>query len=179
MAVLVKDIMSHPRTIDINKNIKSAGELMTKYRINTLIVVKNRHPVGLITDSDLIKKVIAKNIKPSSLKIRGVMSRPLVSVEPRQTAIEAVRKMKKSNIKRLIVLDKGKLVGIITLSDIARNSPEMKELLDYKLKMKEFTPAIRERFTSGLCDYCGNYTDDLKNANGRWLCEMCMEELKE
>jgi len=179
VVILVKDIMVKPLTIDVNKNVKFAGELMRKTRRDAVIVIKKRKPIGIVTDSDLIKKIIAKNKKPSSVKLKAIMSRPLVTVKPRETILEATRKMKRSNIKRLPVIDKGKLVGCLSLSDIARSSPEMIDLLEYKLKMKGYPTEIRERFTSGACDSCGNYTDDLRNINDKWLCETCREEAEE
>ena len=178
MPVLVKDIMLKPLAVDMNKTVKAAGELMRVKRRDAVIVIKNNMPVGLLTDSDLIKKIIAKDIKPSSVKVKAVMSKPLVTIKPGDSMLEASRKMKRSNIKRLIVMDKGKLVGIISLSDIARTSPEMIDLLEYKLKMRESPPGIREKFTSGICDSCGNYNEDLEFDRGQWLCEDCREELE-
>jgi predicted transcriptional regulator len=104
------------------------------------------------------------------------MSRPLVTTKPMDTILEATRKMKRSNIKRLPVMSNGKLVGIISLSDIARSSPEMIDLLEYKLSMKEMPTEIKERSTSGICDLCGNYSDDLKNVDGQWVCDDDREE---
>lgn len=179
MVILVKDIMVKPITIDANKNVKFAGELMKKTRRDAVIVVKNRKPIGIVTDSDLIKKIIAKNKKPSSIKVKAIMSRPLVTTKTNDTILEATRKMKRSNIKRLPVLDGGKLVGCLSLSDIARSSPEMIDLLEYKLKMRELPTEIRERFTSGSCEVCGNYSDDLRNINNKWQCESCREEAEE
>jgi CBS domain-containing protein len=178
VAILVKEIMSKPLIIDLNKNVKIAGEMMRKTRRDAIIAVKKNKPVGLLTDSDLIKKIIAKNIKPSSIRVKSVMSKPLVTIAPSASMLEAARKMKRSNIKRLLVIDNGKLIGIISLSDIARTSPEMIDLLEYKLKMREMPTEIRERFTSGICDSCGNYNDDLRNLNGQWLCESCREEVE-
>jgi len=171
VVILVKDIMIKPLTIDENKNVRFVGELMRKTRRDAVVVIKKGKPIGIVTDSDLVKKIIAKNKKPSSVTVKDVMSRPLVTTKPTDTILEATRKMKRSNIKRLPVLDKSKLVGVLSLSDIARSSPEMIDLLEYKLTMKELPTEIKERFTSGICDVCGNYSDDLKNVNGQWLCE--------
>lgn len=180
MALLVKDIMIKPvLTIDINKNAKLVGEIMRQTRRDALIVTKNRRPVGIITDSDLIKKVVAKNIKPSSVKVKRLMSKPLVTIKPEENVVDAVRKMKKNNIKRLPVVSEGKLVALISLSDVARTSPDMVDLLEYKLKMKEMEPVIKERTTSGICDSCGEYSQDLGNVNGQWFCESCREEVEE
>ena len=179
MVIFVKDIMDKPLTIDENRNVKFAGEVMRKTRRDSLIVVRKGKPIGILTDSDLIKKIIAKNRKPSSIKVKAVMARPLVTSSPGDTILDATRKMKRSNIKRIAVLDGGKLVGVLSLSDIARSSPEMIDLLEYKLKMREHPTEIREKFTSGICENCGNYSADLRNVDGQWLDEACIEELEE
>jgi len=168
--------MLKPLTIDVDKNVKEVGLIMKQTRRDAVIVTKNSNPVGLITDSDLIKKVIAKNARPSSLKARDIMSGPLVTITPNDDIYEATKKMKKNKIKRLPVMAKGRIIGIISLSDVARVSPDTIKLLEYKLKMREQPTIIRERFTSGICDYCGNYSPDLRNMDDRWLCETCREE---
>ena len=84
--------------------------------------------------------------------------------------------MKKNKIKRLPVISKGRIIGIVSLSDIARVSPDTIKLLEYKLKMREQPTVILERFTSGICDSCGNYSPDLIIVNDEWLCETCREE---
>jgi len=177
MPILVKDIMVKPvTTIDEEKTAEEAGKLMTKSRRGCLIVTKDKKPVGIVSDSDLIRRIVALDMKSSEIKLRDVMSKPLVAVRPEDDILGAVRKMKKSNIHRLPVVSRGKLVGILSLSDIARTSPEMLDLLEYRLKMKETPFGIKEEFTSGICDSCSNYNTDLKNINDQWLCESCREE---
>ena len=178
MPVLVKDIMVKPMSIDLNKTVKSAGLLMKKTRVGSLIVTKNNKPIGIITDSDIIKKIVAQDKKPSAIKIKDIMSAPLVVIPPNKTMLDATRKMKNNNIKRIPVVSKGKLVGIVTLSDIAKTSPEMLDLLEYRLKMKEFPMEIKEEFTSGICDSCGSYSEHLENVEGKWFCESCKDELE-
>ncbi len=179
MAVLVKEIMSKPvYTVDMNKTAQDAGRLMRRVRRGFLVVVKNKHPVGVISDSDIIQQVVTKNIKASQLKIKTLMTKPVVFAEPEEDILSAVRKMKKSNIHRLPVVDSGKVVGVISLTDIAHTSPEMLDLLEYRLKMKEIIPEIKEEATSGICDNCDNYSEDLKKVEDQWLCEDCIEELK-
>ncbi|MEM5829221.1 MAG: CBS domain-containing protein [Candidatus Aenigmatarchaeota archaeon] len=179
MPVYVRDIMvKNIVTIDQEKTVKQAGELMKKTRKGCLIVTKNGKPVGILSDSDVIKRVVAKNFLPSKIKVKQVMSSPLITISPDDDILSAVRKMKRNNIHRLPVVLNGKLVGIISLSDIAKTSPEMLDLLEYRLKMKSYEPEIREKITSGICESCGNYSDNLQNVNGQWLCEDCKEDLE-
>ena len=178
--VYVKDIMSKPvLKIDSSKTVDEVGEILRKTRRDSIIVVEKNKAIGIITDSDLIKKVVAKNLLSGKVQVKQIMSKPLVTVKPDETILDATRKMKRSNIKRLPVVEEGKLVGILNLTDIARNSPEMIDLLEYKLKMKEEEPVIREKTTSGICENCSNYSSDLKFEGGQWICEDCRGELEE
>ncbi len=179
MVLKVKEIMQKPLTIGINQSTKVAGGIMRKNKRYSLIVTKKGNPVGVITDSDLIKQVIAKNKKPSSIKVEKVMSKPIVTIGPNEDVLEAARKMKKNRIKRLLVIESGKIIGIIELSDVARASPEMVDLLEYKIKLRDMTTKIVEPSTSGICDSCGDYFEELRNVQGKWLCEHCRDELGE
>ena len=76
------------------------------------------------------------------------------------------------------VIEKKKLVGVISLTDIVRTSPGMIELLEYREKMKREPIRIKEKYTSGICDVCGNYSDHLEYINGMWVCEDCKESME-
>ncbi len=177
MPLLVKEIMSTPaHTIAVKQNAQDAGKLMRRLRRGFLIVVKNKRPVGVVSDSDLINGIISGNKKASEVKISAIMKKPLITVGPDDDILVAVRKMKKNNVHRLPVVNEGKIVGVISLTDIAKTSPEMLDLLEYRLKMKEQPFAIQENLTAGLCDSCFNYSEKLAEKDGQWLCENCQEE---
>jgi len=181
MPVLVKDIMTKPViTINYNKNIKDAARLIRKRKKGALIVTKKRKPIGIITCDDIVYKVVAKDIKPSTVKVIDIMSEPLVSITPESSCVEAARKMRRNGIKRLPVVKSGKLIGIISLTDISTVIPEFTEYLEERLKMKEQPAQPKEgETTSGICDSCGEYSENLKYVNGQWLCETCRDELEE
>jgi CBS domain-containing protein len=180
MAVLVKEIMAKPvYTIDIKKTAEDAAKVMRKTRRGFLVVIKNKNPVGCISDSDLIDKVMTKSIVARKIKVDKLMGGPVVFVEPDEDVLSVVKKMKRSNVHRMPVINKGRIVGIISLSDIAKSSPEMLELLEYRTKMKTLPFEIEEETTSGICDNCENYSDDLLRTNDQWLCESCRQEMKE
>ena len=174
--VTVKDIMTtRVITIDIDKNMHEAGKKMAKARVSTLIVMENRRPVGIITDSDIIKQIVAKNLRPSDVKVEEIMSSPILTIGPNEDMLEAERKMRKNKVKRLPVVENGKLVGILTASDIARTCPEMVSLLKNSMKMREPVPQIEEEPLTGICEVCGNYSENLVFVNDQWVCEHCKE----
>ncbi len=179
MVVLVKDVMSSPvLTIDIKKTALDAGKMMRKNRKGFLVVTEKNRPVGVISDSDLIENVIIAGKRADKVKLDSMMREPIVAVEPEDDILEASRKMKGNNIHRLPVVSDGKLTGVISLTDIARTSPEMLNLLEYRLKMKEKPIEITEKIALGICDSCDNFTEDLQTVNDQWLCEDCREELE-
>jgi len=176
--IRVKDIMSkRVITIEEDKTILDAARKMVRGRASTVIVVKHGKPEGIVTDSDIIKKVVAKDKRASEVVVEDVMSFPLVTVPPDVDIAEAKRKMVENRIKRLPVVENGKVVGILTTTDIAMTGPEMISILKERIMMKE---EVRPRFVeeaAGFCEVCGNYSENLKLINGQWLCENCRREI--
>jgi len=178
MPLLVKDLMSKKvNTIEDNKTVYHAAKKMAKERRGYVIVVKKGRPVGILTDSDVLEKVISKGKDPKRVKVREVMSSPIITISPDEEIVEASRLMRKNLIKRIPVVKNGKLVGIITDGDIARVSPEFISIIEERLKAKEegFEPERREGRISGFCEECGNYSDALFYVNGKWVCEGCKD----
>lgn len=180
MAILVKEVMSKPAiTVDASKSVKVAGELMRKTRKGFLVVTQKNTPIGTLSDSDLIGRIVAKAKDASKVKTRELMSKPIISVSPDEDVMEAVKKMRKSNIHRLPVVDHGKVVGVVSLTDIARSSPDMAYILEYRNEMKKHPFDIVGQTTSGVCESCGNFSDSLcQTADEGWVCETCRDEKK-
>ena len=178
MPLLVKDLMSKKvNTIEENKTVFHAAKKMAKERRGYVVVVKKGKPIGILTDSDVLEKVISKGKDPKKVKVKEVMSSPIITISPEDEIVEASRLMRKNLIKRIPVVKNGKLVGIITDTDIARVGPEFINIIEERLKLKEegFEPERTEGRISGICEECGNYSDTLYYVNGRWLCESCKD----
>jgi len=179
MSIYVKDIMSKPvHKIEANKSVKDAAALIKRIRRGFLVVVKGNKPVGVLSDSDIIGRVVATDKPSSKVKVKDVMTRHFVSIGSDEEILTAVRKMKRGNVHRLPVIDHNKIVGVLSLTDIARTSPEMLDLLEYRLKMKEEPYETKDEHTSGLCDSCDNYYTDVKLVGHKLLCEDCREDLQ-
>lgn len=106
-------------TIEAHKNVTEATTLMTKNNVSNLIVMDDITPIGIVTERDFVRKVLAKN-KPPTIKISEIMSTPLRVIDPDAPIKEAARKMIRKGIRRLPVIHDNKLVGIITTTDIAK-----------------------------------------------------------
>ena len=83
----------------------------------------------LKTEVKEAKKVVAKNLRPSDVKVEDIMSSPLITASPDEDASDVEMKMRKNKIKRVPVLENGKIIGIVTATDMARIFPEMVKIL--------------------------------------------------
>jgi CBS domain-containing protein len=130
MTLRVKDVMVK-EVIKINENvtIKEAAELMNKYEIGCLIAVGKGKVSGILTERDLLKRVVAEAKDASKLRVKDVMTSPLVVAEPKMDLGEAVRLMFQMKIKKLPVVEDKRLVGLVSLTDIARFQPQMMGLI--------------------------------------------------
>lgn len=118
---LVRDIMvNNVITIEYGKTAKDVAVLMAEKNISSLVVVKEGTPIGLVTERDLVHKVSTTDKKSVDVPISEVMSPNFRWVEPMTPIEDAIQKMTNKNIRRLLVLDDGKLVGIITETDLAK-----------------------------------------------------------
>ncbi len=133
--VMIKEVM----TIDENATVKEAAEVMNKFEIGCLIAVRKGKAMGILTERDVLKRVVAESKDAAKTKVKDVMSSPLVVVEPSMDLEEAVRLMFQMKIKKLPVVDGKRLVGLVTLTDIARFQPQIIRILK-QLAMKQTAP---------------------------------------
>ncbi|MEO9308790.1 MAG: CBS domain-containing protein [Nitrososphaera sp.] len=116
----VRDIMNkHVITISKDKSCLEAATLLKDKDISFLVVMEEENPIGIITEADFVRKLVAANKIPSELKVKDIMSPKFRWVEPITTIEDAVQKMLNNNIRRLVVLENQKLVGVITQTDLA------------------------------------------------------------
>ena len=183
--MVVKDVMSSP-VVTLNEDATSnkVANLMDENRLGCLIVTnKTGKPVGIITERDLVIRVLSKNLKPDAVKAKEIMTSPLVTIEPEATISEAARRMSRLNIRRLGVVYKGNLVGIVSSKDILGVMPELIEIIQERTRIEDAAEVeerleAEERPLSGYCDRCGVFSENLKDDNGQNLCEDCRIELE-
>jgi len=117
----VKDFMTKGvLTIDSQKTVFEAAELMSLKEVGDVVITEAEMPRGIATERDFVRRVVAKR-RPLDTKISDIMSTPLITIEPNASLNEAARKMVNNRIRRLPVMEKHKLVGIIVVSDFARH----------------------------------------------------------
>lgn len=117
----VKDLMTkNVVTIEADKTVIEAATLMSQNDIGDLIIMDNDVPVGIVTERDLVRRVLAEG-KHRETKVSEVMTTPLKVIDPEAPIKEAARRMVNRRIRRLPVIKDNKLVGIITAADFAKH----------------------------------------------------------
>ncbi|MEN6329930.1 MAG: CBS domain-containing protein [Methanobacteriaceae archaeon] len=178
--VTVHDAMtSRVITVEPQTSVAAAAKIMTEKDIGSLIIKSNAEPEGLITESDIIAKVVSKDLKASQIQVGDLMTQNLIKVHPGSELNEAARLMAKNNIRRLPVVNNDVLVGILTATDVIMVSPELTEILVENARMEtslDYSNSLEP--VPGACEVCGNYIEYLDEVDGKFVCEECKEDLE-
>ena len=161
-------------TLPADKKVVDAARLLKKTSIGSIIVMQKGKAKGIITERDIVYKVIANGRNPRTTKLGSVMSRPLKVIKASDRVESAASALRANKIKRLPVVDKkGKLVGIVTEGDLLRVYPGMMDVIS---EMQEIRKSKPNEFYTGLCDVCGCFSEELRRDEGKLKCEECIEE---
>ncbi len=169
----VKEVMTRDVcTAKKEDSLLNASRKMLEFGVGSVIIVEDGKPVGIVTERDILKKVVARNKVPSKVRLEEIMSSPLITIKPTTSLREAADIMRKRGIRRLpIIDDDGNLVGIITDNDI----------LSVAIDLGEFAALLRNPSVSegeemgGKCEKCGRLAERLIDVDGMKICEDCYE----
>jgi CBS domain-containing protein len=129
--VIVRDIMSkNVKVVRPDTSVQEVVATMNKFDIGSIIVVQSERPVGIITERDILKRQVEPCLAPETLTARHIMSSPVITINEDVSIEEAARLMAKKRAKRLPVMNNGKLVGVITYTDIVFKVPAMLSILE-------------------------------------------------
>jgi len=154
-------------------NVAKVAKLMAEHGVGSIVVVEGKKPIGILTERDLLMKVVSEDLKPSTVRVGKIMSGPLVTIDPDADIVEAAKIMASNKIRRLPVVKNGRLIGIITSSDITAISPALSEIVAHPERPTE------ERVDHSVCENCGEVTTELYEVNGMWVCENCRDTIGE
>ncbi|MFO8133677.1 MAG: CBS domain-containing protein [Thermoplasmatota archaeon] len=174
----ISDVMTdNPVIISRKASVMDAAREMKGEDVGSIIIVDNGTPVGIATESDILRKVVAEGKDAAEISVDEIMSHPPVTITPDEKMMDAIRLMSDKKIRRLPVVDNGKLVGMVTEGDLLRISPL---LLDVAREMASIsgggeTAQPREISLPGKCEGCGMLSDHLVDVDGRLFCESCAD----
>jgi len=158
-------------TASPDTTVAKAAKMMAERGVGSIIIVKGKKPVGILTERDLLMKVVSVDLIPSKVHVGKIMSAPIISIGPSTDITEAARIMAKNKVRRMPVVEHGKLIGIVTASDIAAISPQLTDIM-----AQPEVPA-REEIEESVCEVCGEVTTGLYEVNGMWVCENCRDTM--
>jgi CBS domain-containing protein len=178
-AIPVRDVMTRPViTADVNIDALTAAKRMALANVGCLIVISSEKPIGILTERDLVKKIVAVAADPKVARVGDVMSSPLVTISPEANLRDAAALMLKSGVKRLPVTSNGRLVGIITDTDLVSGSSlGLSDVLSDLLEMHRESIHFQDTrgTVRGICEVCGQLSDSLESVNGELLCWSCRD----
>lgn len=176
--VLVRDIMNSPViSASPSDTVRDIAKKMKEETIGSIVIMEKDKPVGIVTDWDIVSNGVVKDAKPSQIKAKDVM-KDIRTIESEESITEAARLLRKHNIKRLGVIYKNRLVGIISSSDVIAVTPDLVDVVSEKAAIirGELGIARPAGKVSGYCDECGEWSDLLQYDEGTFICELCRGE---
>ncbi|GBC69224.1 Hypoxic response protein 1 [archaeon HR01] len=176
----VRDVMTSP-VIECDENDSSVvvADKMRKYGVGSVVVTKNGEPRGIITKTDLVCDVVANGLDPNQVLAKNIMTTSLQTIEPDATIDEAITKMNRLKISRLVVVYKGRVAGIVSVKDILQVTPEIVNIVREKMRLTGTASTPTSSPVEGYCDVCGEWSDLLTRVEDQLMCEECRLELEE
>lgn len=177
--VVVRDIMSRP--VITAKETDTAADiaaLMAKHNIGCVLISgKKGETIGIVTERDIVQRVAAKNLLPSKVMARESMSKPVITIRSGASVTDAAKFMNQKKVRRLAVIEDGKLTGVLTMKDILAVTPAMIDLASEKTRVGSEKPRSGPSGLSGYCDECETWSDSLVQKDGIFLCQDCARDL--
>ena len=131
MARQIRDVMTtHPRTLTTDVPVTEAAKVMRDEDIGDILVTDDGQVSGILTDRDIVVRVLAEGLNPAQTSVGDVCSQELVTVSPDDTVDDVIRLMRERYLRRIPVVDGGKCVGIVSLGDLAVEEDPQSALAD-------------------------------------------------
>ena len=172
--LVVREAMSSP-VIGVNEgySVVDAAKVMSEQKIGAIVIYDElEKPVGIVTERDLVYRVIAMGSVPRDVKVGDVMTSPLKMVEAETSLEDAMKMMDRQKIRRLGVSYKGQLEGIITNKDLLRLMPTLIDLVRERSRIQSVDSTTGPSLV-GYCSRCEQYSSNLRFIDSELICEDC------
>ena len=128
--LLVEDVMTRDvKVVDPDASVAEVAATMNRFGVGSIIVVEGGEPVGVVSERDILRRVVEPCLPPEATAARQIMSSPVVSIHESATLGEAVRLMAERRVRKVPVVREGRLVGIVTYTDVVSEALAMVSLL--------------------------------------------------
>ena len=190
-SVKVKEIASDESfVLKPSAKIIEAAKMMKENNISSIVIIAedNYFPIGIITERDIVQRIVAEGKDPKTEDLKTHMTSPVLKIDPNAEILDAMKKMIKHKVKRLVIIKNEELDGMVSYSDIIKVSPDLLEAVYSKAKLDSFeeyededdadeVTAEDDEYLFGICEICGAECEDLKeNEDGLFVCGDCFEK---
>jgi len=174
--IIVGDVMKRGViTATPSMTVKEAAVIMGRVGIGGMTVVSEGKVVGIFTEGDIISDILAKGKEYKSVRIKQIMKHPVRTIPPDTDIEKAAIIMRDLQIERLPVVQRGKLVGIITERDLVSIEPALLELMQIKGAIEAVPLSDKGVCISGPCENCDIYSENLRSVDSKYLCIDCRQ----
>ena len=172
-------------SVSTKSKLNEAAKKMVRERIDSMLIADGKKLIGILTARDILWAVIKKpGLKLNEIKSLDIATKKVAIIKPSSDFLDALNKMKKFGFRRLPVISRGVLVGIVTLKDILRINPSLYHEIGELAKIKEEQEKLKKVEQSesedwqmdGFCEECDSFATLLK-VEGKQLCQNCREDL--
>ncbi len=187
--VMVREVV----TGDMELNVMDAVKMMRKCDVDSIVVFNNGGPEGIVTEGDIICELVNKDIKPSTVKLKDIMTTPLVTASPNDRLLDIAKKMAAERIRKMPVIDGDELVGIVADVDLISVSSEMNTALAELIEMNSVLTGLIEMnveretcelvnedegIEESICEKCGSFAHYMEMEAGLLIREGCKYEIE-
>ncbi len=104
--------------VDANMSVKDASRIMKAKKIGSMLVEKDKELVGIVTETDIVRRLVADGKNAESTPVKAIMSSPILTVDIEKSIIDANDLMDKNHVRHLAVTEEGKVIGLVSCRDI-------------------------------------------------------------
>ncbi len=164
-----------PEFIKSDESVFKAVRKMIKGGVGSLLIIEDDKLLGIVTEKDLLTKVLAKNLDIKKTPVGKVMSKKPIMIGPDEDLYDAMVLMSREEVRRLPVVDKGVVVGLLTYKDVLSIQPDLYDLFINNFNIKESErKSMLDPQLEGVCYSCKSY-GPLEKQGNKWLCEACLK----
>jgi signal-transduction protein with cAMP-binding, CBS, and nucleotidyltransferase domain len=178
--VKIADAMTaRPVSVEPDLTIEECARVMLTNHVGSLVIQKARKLMGIITEQDIVRKVVAKKMNPAKTRVKDVMVLDIITAEPSDDIYDALVLMRDNNIRHLPVVHKGRLVGYLTIKDVLKIQPQLFEIIVEKFELREEqNKPLGVGPGEEVCEVCGLPSDRLYETDGEMCCRICRKKRK-
>ncbi|ADT83975.1 CBS domain-containing protein [Thermococcus barophilus] len=156
--------------------VDKVAKILAKNKVSSAVIVENDEIIGIVTDRDILDKIVAKGKNPKHIKVREIMTKNPVRIEYDYDIQDAIELMMDKGVRRILVTKLGKPIGFVTAADL------LAALAMYNSEEQEVESVESETEVYGICEVCGQYGPLYRVYIGgqeKWVCESCKDSIEQ